>query len=418
MTRTCRLAVLASHPVQYFTPLYRRLARHPEIALEVMFCRDFGVRPRFDKQFGQAITWDTDQLEGYPHRFLRNISPVTDTFNPLHAINPAAFTRLLRGFDAVWMNGYMYPSNWLAAVAAKLTRTSILLRSELRPSSTTAAQSWKAGVRRAVIAGWVRASDALLYIGQENLRAYREFGAREDQLFFSPYASETEAVQRARARALESMSGARAALGIPPDRTVVVFVGKLTLKKHPESVLHVAGDPWLRDRVHVIVAGSGPEETALRQAAEQRGLENVTWFGFVNQTRLPDLYAVGDVFLMPSEFETWGLVLNEAMAAGLAPIVSSGVGAAADLITEGETGMMFPSGDWEALRAAVRSLVSDPQRRRQMGEYAMRRVSGYSYEAAADGVVNALRALGHVRSPLASAAGASLLDALGTRLAE
>ena len=96
------------------------MAARPEIDLEVFFCRDFGVRPRYDKQFAQTVQWDTDQLSGYRSRFLLNVSPITDTFNPLHAINPGAFMHMLRGFDAVWMNGYMYPSNWLAAAAAGL----------------------------------------------------------------------------------------------------------------------------------------------------------------------------------------------------------------------------------------------------------------------------------------------------------
>lgn len=63
--RKCRLAVLASHPIQYFTPIYKRLAERSDIELDVLYYRDYGVSERFDKQFGHKIKWDTDQLSGY-----------------------------------------------------------------------------------------------------------------------------------------------------------------------------------------------------------------------------------------------------------------------------------------------------------------------------------------------------------------
>ena len=90
---SCRLAILASHPIQYFTPVYRRLARVPGLDVEVWYCRDFGARPRYDQQFDRIVQWDVDQLGGYRHKFLFNVSPISNTFNPLHAINPAALPR-------------------------------------------------------------------------------------------------------------------------------------------------------------------------------------------------------------------------------------------------------------------------------------------------------------------------------------
>jgi glycosyltransferase involved in cell wall biosynthesis len=390
--------VLASHPIQYFTPLYKRLARHPQIQLEVMFCRDFGVRAQFDKQFGQAIAWDTDQLEGYAHRFLRNLSPIRDTFNPLHAINPGAFTRMFRGFDALWLNGYMYPSNWFAAAAARLRGTSILLRSELRLSLDRLPKRTD-GLRDAMIRRWVQGSDALLYIGQENRRAYLYYGARPDRLFFSPYSADVGAMVAARERAQAHPVAARLAVGLPADRVIATFAGKLTERKHPEAVLGLAADPVLRERLHIVFAGSGPLEAELRARAARDGLSNVTFLGFVNQSRLPAVYALSDLFLMPSEREPWGIVLNEAMSAGAVPVVSDAVGAATDLIENGDTGFAFPSRDWKAMREIVCELTADAPRRAVLAERAAEHARRYSYDAAAAGVVNALYALGHVSAP-------------------
>lgn len=400
--RKCRLAVLASHPIQYFTPIYKRLARHPAIELEVMFYRDFGVRAQFDKQFGQAIVWDTDQLNGFAHRFLWNLSPINDTFNPLHAVNPGAFGRLLSGYDAVWLNGYMYPSNWLAALASRLTRTALLFRSELRLTPDRDA-SWSDSIRARVIRQWVRRSDALLYIGDENRRAYVHFGADPAKLFFSPYSADRDTITEARRQALTDLASARRRWGVPDDKIVVLFVGKLTPRKHPEVVLNIASDPAFRKRVHVVIAGSGPLEEELRQRTREEQLDNVTFLGFVNQSALPDVYAIADVFLLPSEREPWGIVLNEAMTAGAVPVVSSAVGAAADLVTPGRTGLLFPSLDWPAMRAAVGRLVDDGQLRSQLSAGAVERVGAYGHDNAARGVVQALAALGLVAdTPLGS----------------
>lgn len=389
---TCRLKVLASHPIQYFTPIYRLLAAHPQIELQVLYCRDFGVREQFDKQFGQRIRWDTDQLSGYAHRFLWNASPITDPFNPLHAINPGAFTRVFTDTDAVWMNGYMYPSNWLAMAAAGLGGITVLMRSEMRLDPNRAPRRLDA-LRDRVIRWWVHRSDALLYIGKSNRQAYLYYGADPSRLFFSPYSVDVEAMDASRRRRIEN-GGIPKTWRVPDGRLVLLFVGKLTPRKHPEAVLDLAGDCELRDRIHIVFAGSGPLEGSLRARAAREGLNNVTFLGFVNQSELPSVYAAADLFVMPSEREPWGLVLNEAMAAGVLPIVSDGVGAAPDLISDGETGFIFPSGNWDRLAQVVRRIVNDEVDRVRMARAARERAAQFSHTAAAQGVISALDNLG------------------------
>lgn len=389
----CKLAVVASHPIQYFTPLYQRLAAAPGLDLEVFFCRDFGVQLRYDKQFGRAIQWDIDLLAGYKHRFLPNVSPVRDTFNPLHAINPTVFAHLLRKFDALWLHGYLYPSNWLAAAAAKLRGTRILSRSELRNQVDRQAQ-WFDALRDRLIEAWVQRSDALLYIGTLNRQAYLQRGAREDQLFFCPYSVDVHGLRNAAKNRSDAKVILRERFGIPEDRVVVLFAGKLLARKHPEAALECCELPAFRERAHLLFVGSGPMEQQLRDTASQRSMPNVTFAGFVNQHEMPAMYAASDVFAMPSENETWGLVLNEAMAAGLSPIASDDVGAAADLIQQGRTGFVFPSRDWSEMQKCVVRLITDPQLRVEMGHAAAARSLTYSYEASVAGILEALSSLG------------------------
>ncbi|MBX6330728.1 MAG: glycosyltransferase family 4 protein [Gemmatimonadaceae bacterium] len=389
--RAARLAILASHPIQYFTPIYRLLAAHPHLEVDVFYCRDFGVRPRYDKQFGRVVRWDTEQLAGYRHRFLLNVSPISDTFNPLHAVNPGAFFRMLRGYDALWVNGYLYPSNWLAAFAGALTGTRLLMRSELRLDGERHGR-W-ARVRDRLIRGWVARSDALLYIGAENRAAYLAYGADPRKLFFTPYSTDVDRFANAAQMPADARAVLRARWGVPPDAVVVLYVGKLTARKHPEALLRL-GVPSAFPRLHVVIAGSGPMEGELSASAASLGATSVTFLGFVNQAKLPEVYGLGDIFVMPSEREPWGLVLNEAMASGLAPVVSSDVGAAADLITPDETGFVFESRAWDAMTRHVQRLAADDALRARIAEAARARSSRYSHAAAAQGVLDALAALG------------------------
>jgi glycosyltransferase involved in cell wall biosynthesis len=385
----CRLAVLASHPVQYFVPIYRELARDPRLAIDVLFCRDYGVRSRFDKQFGRAIQWDGDLLAGYSSRFLANVSPVHDTFNPLHAINPGAFTRLLDGYDALWVNGYLYPSNWFALAAAKLRGTRVLFRSELRLAASSDS-TLKRRIRNSVLRWWVRQSDALIYIGAENRDAYRHYGAREDQLFFSPYSADVERLQRAAALSAAERDVLRATLGLPANRVLVLFVGKLLENKNVDAVVALAERAGFAETAHVVIAGTGPMEQELRERAARQENRGVTFLGFVNQSALPELYAIADVFVLPSTRETWGIVLNEAMAAATAPVVSDGVGAARDLIEHGRTGFLFAGGDWRSFGDHVERLVRDEGLRVRVARAAADRATSYSHPAAARGIVTAL----------------------------
>ncbi len=408
MTRACRLAILASHPIQYFTPIYRRLAERPGLDVDVMYYRDFGVRAQFDRQFAREIVWDTDQLSGYSYRFLRNVSPITDTFNPLHAINPGAFTRVLRGYDALWVNGYVYPSNWLAAIAGKLRGTKLLLRSDLRLYGRKR-RRWYHAPRDVVLRAWIRAADAILYVGEANREAYEYYGAKPQQLFFTPHSVDVDAISRVAGAARQNLAALRAQWGLPADAVIVQFIGKLTAQKHVDRMLDLAKE-LEQTRAHIMIAGSGPLEDGLRASAAERGLRNVTFTGFVNQARIAEVYAAGDIFVLPSEGEAWGLAVNEAMAASVVPVISSEVGAAADLITQGETGFVFPFGDWAAMTDQVARLVREEPLRREMAKAARARVERYDYGAAVDGIIECLTALGVYQTPAPTRPARELVD--------
>jgi len=112
--------------------------------------------------------------------------------------------------------------------------------------------------------------------------------------------------------------------------------------------------------------------------------------GFVSQSQLGPYFVAADVFVMPSLLETWGLVVDEAMHFGLPVVTGSMVGSHQDLIVEGETGMVFESGDAGDMARCIDAVVSQPAKTREMGEAARRRVALYSTEASARGILEAL----------------------------
>jgi glycosyltransferase involved in cell wall biosynthesis len=252
-----------------------------------------------------------------------------------------------------------------------------------------------------ILRGWIRAADALLYVGQANREAYEYYGARPAQLFFTPHSVDVEAIGTAATKARGDRAGLRSRLGVPVDAVVVQFVGKLTAQKHVDRMLTLAKG-LERTLAHVMIVGSGPLEDTLRSTAASQDLRNITFHGFVNQSALADVYAAGDIFVLPSEGEAWGLVVNEAMAAGVVPVISSEVGAAPDLITQGETGFVFPFGDWRTMAEQVTRLVADGRLRDQLAAGARERVKRYGYAAAVEGILECLAALGIYRAPALS----------------
>lgn len=146
--------------------------------------------------------------------------------------------------------------------------------------------------------------------------------------------------------------------------------------------------------VHLLMVGTGPLEEACRAHATRHRLP-VSFAGFLNQSEMPSAYAAADCLVLPSDHgETWGLVVNEAMACGLPAIVSDLVGCAEDLVLEGLTGLVSRFGHPPALAAAMGRMAADPGAAARMGATARKRVNGhFSVQNAAEGILAGLALL-------------------------
>ncbi len=388
-----RLAIVETHPIQYKAPLFRLLAAQPDIE-PLVFYAMLPDAARQGTGFNVPFTWDVPLLEGYPYEVLENRArhPALDRFGGCNT--PGIFRRLREWRpDAVLVNGWVSKTCLQALWAGRRLGIPCFVRGEanlLRPRAP-----WKHVLHRLLL----RQYAAWLAIGAANREFYRFHRCPEDRIFFAPYAADNDFFAAQAAARAARRADIRRTFGIPPDRTVFLFAGKLVPKKQPLDFLAALArlPAETAGRVHALVAGDGPLRGACEQQAREQGI-SATFAGFLNQSRLPDVYAAADVLVLPSDAgETWGLVVNEAMASGRPAVVSRAAGCCADLVAEGETGHAFGLHDVPALAEILAGYARDPERAARQGRAAARRVQAYSFAAIAAGLRAALQACGPAR---------------------
>jgi glycosyltransferase involved in cell wall biosynthesis len=385
-----RLAYLVSHPIQYQVPLLQKLAAHPQITLHVYYMDDAGARRRRDPEFGVPVQWDIPLLEGYTWTLLRNRSPWPEADYPFRFVHPAIVGVLGRErYDALIVHGYAHVTEWLAFLGARRSGTPILLRGEStllgrRPPAVAAAKRLTLGALLPRIHG-------ALAIGTLNREFYLAYGVPDDRIFWVPYAVDNARFRAEAARWQPSRPALRAALGLPPDLPVVLYAGKLIPRKRPLDLLEAYARIAADHPAALVLLGEGMERPRLEAAIARHGLPHVRITGFVNLSEIGRYYAAADVLVLPSEYEPWGLVLNEGMCFGLPVVASDAVGAAPDLVRAEDNGFVYAAGDVAALAHALRRLLGDPALRARMGARSREIVAGFSYDADVDGILEALR---------------------------
>lgn len=378
-----RLAILASHPVQYQAPLFRRLAKEPSLDLQVIYGDDYGVRPR-DSAWGvQGFTWQGGITEGYPHVFLENFAPRPDPSSFAGKINPGLLAELRRFRpDAALIVGYaslyhLQGIAWSALLGCRMIYFSDATRVP-------------EGVKRWLLSRVLYPRfDALLAIGEKSRRQYVACGVSDAKIFRFPYAVDNDHFRALAAAATPRRDAFRARFGVPAGATCVLYVGRLAPEKNVEELIRgVACAPGQ----FLLVVGTGRQQTALSRLAAELLPGRHAFAGFLNYDELGEGYGAADVFALPSRFEPWGLVCNEAMAFGLPIVVSDQVGAGPDLVVPGETGHTYPIGDVAALS---RALIDVEAMRRRDPDRVARAVAAkldeYSLDAMTIGLLEAVR---------------------------
>lgn len=388
----CKLAIVATHPIQYFSPWFRDIADNGDVSLRVFYLWDFGVESRMDPGFRMPIQWDIPLLSGYEHEFVPNHSRRPGTDRTMGLWNPALIARL-RAWrpDAVLLMGYNFASLLRLIFCWRDVRVPLLFRGDSH--RIVARQGIRESLRRHLIGLVFRRFSAFLYVGSANKDYFLHHGVPEHKLFHAPHAVDNDRFFEASVVAAAEAREWRRSLGIPDGHQVVLFAGKLEPKKRPLDLLTAFTSAGI-ENTSLIFVGSGELEDALRSAA---GANPAIFFApFQNQTQMPRVYAAADLFVLPSygPSETWGLAVNEAMCMGLPVIASDHVGCARDLVMPRRNGLTFPAGDVAALAACLREAFSEAPRLKAWGEEGRRMIGEYSYRHATAGLRRALASLG------------------------
>jgi glycosyltransferase involved in cell wall biosynthesis len=387
------LAAIQTHPIQYHAPVYRALQERFDVPVTAIYGADFSVAGYRDTEFGTSFSWDTDLLSGYSSVFLsRTANGGAARFEEVKAKGLAAALADLRP-SAVLVGGYSPHFHRAAFFEAWRAGIPILFRAETTDAEP--ASPVRRTTRRAALRAMYARAARLLYIGARSKRHYEQLGCAETQLVFSPYCVDTSAFQTNETARAQWRERTRHEIGAGADDCVILFSGKLIPKKRPDLLLDAVRD--LSRPAHrpltVVFLGDGELRPALE--AESRSLTGVRvqFAGFKNQRMLSPYYHAADLLVLPSQHsETWGLVVNEALAHGLPAVVSSAVGCAEDLVSPGQTGEIFDVGSRSGLVAALERGL-DLVGRSEGREACRDRAAGYSVDRAACGIAQAYRSL-------------------------
>ena len=390
-----RLAYFVSHPIQYHAPLLRRVAQEKDIELTVFFSSDMSIRGYADEGFGGVrVKWDTPLLEGYNYEFLPGIRK-NGGLGFARPLSFGIFSRLRRGkFDAVWVHGYHTVNSLHAIAVAWLLGIPVIMRTDSALDDRQRSP-WKLAIKRLFFALLRNAISCVVTVGAKNEAYWRTYLKPETPTFRMPYAVDNEFF---RSRSLEAAAGRedlRRSLNLEAGRPIILFASKLQSRKRcndlVEAFLRLApgtgGDP----PAYLLIAGDGEERSAIEQRIQQSGSTRVRMLGFQNQSELPRLFDLCDVFVLPSIHEPWGLIVNEVMNAGRAVIVSDQVGSAPDLVENGENGFVFPAQDVDALAKLLGKFIEDLSLAQRLGKRAAETIAGVSFEQDIEGLRQALQ---------------------------
>jgi glycosyltransferase involved in cell wall biosynthesis len=388
--RRYRALLVITHPVQYIAPTLRLLAKRPEIDLEVAYCSLRGSESTVDPDFGVSVAWDTPLLEGYPWLQVPNISPKPGLEGFFGLVNPGLWNTIRSGrFDVVInLTSYMYASFWITMAATKLQGLPLLLGIDATQIAPLDGKKWKLIVKRILWPRLYGMADVMVVPSSGGVRLLRSLGIPEQQIVQTAHSVDNGWwIDRA---STVDRKAVRNDWNIPEHARVVLFCGKLQPWKRPQDALRAFAKSNVEGS-YLVFAGDGRLRAELEEESRTLGIAaSVRFLGFVNQSNLPAVYRSSDLLVLPSEYEAFGLVVNEAMLCGCPVIVSDRVGARFDLVFEGKTGFIFPVYNLEAFAALLRDILTTPLRLNQMGHAAMEKMKEWSPEKNVEGLIEAI----------------------------
>ena len=391
-----KVACLVSHPIQYQVPLFRKITKEKKIDFEVIFISSMSIGKYVDKGFNTSVKWDIPLLGGYKGYFL---DKVQTTFRVPRIfkvqINLWMFLKKNK-YEVLWIHGWGNLTCLAAIIYCKLLGIKILMRGE-SGVHLRAPGSLKRVFRETFMRFIKHNVDGFLAIGSNNYNYYKMYGIDENKISIVPYAVDNEFFKIQVSNSHNFVVEYRKNLYFQ-EKLIILFASKLEKRKRADLLIGAfqnmllkweSKSPW----PELLIVGDGVEMKSLRKMVKESFRSNIKFLGFKNQTELPKYYALADIFVLPSEQEPWGLVVNEAMNAYCAIIVSNEVGAAKDLIKDYESGLTFTAGSLGDLEAKLKLLCEDSCLVEKISKGAQENIMEWSYKEDTIGLYAALEKL-------------------------
>jgi glycosyltransferase involved in cell wall biosynthesis len=309
--RRFKVLAVATHPVQYMAPLFRRMATEPQLNLQVAYCSLRGAEAAIDPDFATSVKWDVPLLEGYSWITIPNKGSGKESF---WGLNNPGLSKLIRDgkFDAVLcFVGYVRASFWIARRAAKKSRAAFLFGTDAHSLAPRDGKAWKVAFKKAFWPFLFRQADQVIVPSTGTLEMVKSLGIPAAKITLTPYTVDND-WWKAQA-AMVHRDAARENLGATSHQPIILFCAKLQPWKRPMDLLQAFAQAAPEEAI-LVFAGEGPQRPKLEAEAMQRGIgHRVRFLGFVNQSQLPALYSAADILVLPSVYEPFAVVVNEAM---------------------------------------------------------------------------------------------------------
>ncbi|MEQ8552211.1 MAG: glycosyltransferase family 4 protein [Cyclobacteriaceae bacterium] len=371
-----RLAIVTTHPVQYYAPFFQMLSSRGKVDLKVFYTWPQAIEGFDDPDFGKKVSWDIPLLDGYEWHASNNVSanPGSKTWSGIDCPDLVDEISEYKP-NAVMVIGWNFRSHFRVMRYFKgripiwFTGDSTLL--DEKPGIRKI-------IRRLLLKFVYSFVDKAFYVGSNNKAYFQAHGIKDKQLVFFPHAVDVDRFSNASDQ--HEVSEWRKELGFKTEDRVVLFCGKFEEKKNPALLVSAIKQMVNHEDFHnikLLMVGNGPLEESLKRLAE--GCNNIHFLPFQNQSKMPMVYRLGDLFVLPSQGpgETWGLAINEAMACGRSVIASDKVGCARDLI-DGNNGRIFRSGDCDSLVDAIKEVLAGDLAK--FGENSLLMIRDWSYQ--------------------------------------
>jgi glycosyltransferase involved in cell wall biosynthesis len=379
MTR--RLLILTEIISPYRIPLFNALARHPDAELHVVFMAETDPQLRQWRVYKEEIKFSYEVLPSWRKRV-----------GGYNALLNRGVGRALSAFapDVILCGGYNYLASWQALLWAKVHKVPLLLWSESHRHELRRVRPLVEFLKDE----FLHRCNGFVVPGQMAREYIRGREIKDDIIFTAPNAVENDLFAAAAADARRNARERRMELTLP-DR-YFLFAGRLVREKGVFELLSAYAklDEQIRRQVGLVFVGDGASRQELEEQAAGISPGVIRFAGFAHREQLAAHYALADVMVLPTYTDTWGLVVNEAMACGSPVILSRAAGCAADLLKENWNGLLIPPRDVPSLASAMKSIASQPDLRAKMAANSLDQISHYSAEAWSLGILRAMEAVG------------------------